>query len=70
MTTSVSISLTAIDEPARRNLPHGVVHIGEVARLVLASHGLSLDAKPVNVASKPPDLFEVSIAALESVLAS
>jgi hypothetical protein len=74
MTTSVSISLTAVQEPPRSNLPHGVVHIGEVVRLVLTARGLSLgdepDADRPVVATGANDFFDVSIAALETVLAS
>jgi hypothetical protein len=74
MTTSVSISLSAVDEPSRRNLPHGVVHIGEVVRHVLAARGLSLgdepEAKRLAIATGPTDFFEVKMASLESVLSS
>ncbi len=72
MNTSVSISLTKVDETSRRNLPPGVVHIGDVARLVLAARGLSLGDEPEAdrpvVAAGANDFFDVSIAALESVL--
>jgi hypothetical protein len=42
MNTAVSIALSAGDEPSRSNLPHGVMHIGEVVRYMLAARGLSL----------------------------
>jgi hypothetical protein len=74
MTTSVSISLTAVDEHPRRNLPCGVVHVGEVVRLVLKAHGLSLGVEPGaelrTPPRAPPGLVEMSLAALEAVLAS
>ena len=54
--------------------PAGVCHVSEVMPQVLARYGLSLEVRPdkkrVAVANETADLFEVSIAALESVLAS
>jgi hypothetical protein len=55
-------------------LPAGVRHVSEVVPLVLARYGLPLEDRPdkkrVIVANETTDLFAVSIAALESVLAS
>ena len=55
-------------------LPAGVGHMSEVMPQVLARYGLPLedrfDKKRTAVANETSDLFEVSIAALESVLAS
>jgi hypothetical protein len=74
MTTSVSISLTAVDEPVGQSLPAGVCHVSEVMPTVLARYGLSLEERPDSerpaVATGANDFFDVSITALESVLAS
>jgi hypothetical protein len=57
-----------------RKLPAGLCHVGEVMPLVLARYGLSFeerpDAEPPVVANETPDFFDVSMAALESVLAN
>jgi hypothetical protein len=74
MNTSISISLTAVDEPICQHLPAGVCHVSEVMPIVLARYGLSLekegDADRTASATGENDFFDVSIAALESVLAS
>jgi hypothetical protein len=74
MNTSVSISLTAVDEPVCRSLPVGVCHVSEVMPAVLARYGLSLEERPdvelPGVATGANDFFDVSIAALESVSVS
>ena len=53
--------------------PAGVCHISEIMPLVLTGYGLSIedssDAERHAPATKASDLFDVSIAALEAVLA-
>jgi len=74
MNTSVSISLSAVDEPVSRRLPAGVCHMSEVMPTVLARYGLSLEERPDAerpvVVDGTNDFFDVSIAEMESVLAS
>jgi hypothetical protein len=74
MNTSVSIALSAVGGPVRRNLPDSVCHVSEVMPAVLSHYGLSLKEMPnaerPAVATGANDFFDVSIAALESVLAS
>ena len=74
MNSSISISLSAVDEPVCRSLPTGVSHVSEVMPAVLARYGLSLEEKPdaerPAIATGANDFFDVSIAALESVLVS
>jgi hypothetical protein len=57
----------------RTELPAGVCHVSQVMPLVLARYGLSMDEQPdadcVAPASEATDFFDVTIAALESVLA-
>ena len=57
-----------------RKLPAGVFHVSELMPSVLARYGLPLEDRPdkkrVAVANETADLVEVSIAALESDLAS
>lgn len=74
MNTSFYISQSAVNEPVRRSLPAGVCHVSEVMPAVLARYGLSLEERPgaerPAVATGANDFFDVTIAALESVLAS
>ena len=55
-------------------MPTGVCHVSKVMPAVLARYGLSLEERPnaerPAVATGANDFFDVSIAALESVLAS
>jgi hypothetical protein len=74
MTTTVSISLSALGEPVCLSLPAGVCHVSEVMPTVLARYGLTLEERPnaerPAVAIAAIDFFDVTIAALESVLAT
>jgi hypothetical protein len=57
----------------RTELPTGVCHVSQLMPLVLARYGLSMDEMPeanrTDPASEATDFFDVTIAALESVLA-
>jgi hypothetical protein len=74
MTTTVSISLSALGEPVCRSLPAGVRHVSEVMPAVLARYGLTPEESPnaerPAVAIAAIDFFDVAVAALESVLVS